>query len=191
MKPASATIWFRDASLKPFSRNSFFQLRGSSFGFPHVPLPSSKYTASIYYWYIITEHIGFVNGSDTFYTKHIYLCLEDSRYSFAHRREFIQPYMESPAKCLRHFAGKALKTAAMADFLTCPSSHPFYHRKIPFATQMVHRSAACARQSLTASRMASLVNVADETASTSQVCASTIWEGISSIARSEIFTVSL
>lgn len=125
------------------------------------------------------------------YTKHIYLCLEDSRYSFAHGREFIQPYMESPAKCLRHFAGKALKTAAMADFLTCPSSHPFYHHRTSFATQMVHRSAACARQSLTASQMASLVNVADETASTSQVCASTIWEGISSIARSEIFTVSL
>ena len=80
--------------------------------------------------------------------------------------------MESRAKCLRHFAGKTLKTAAMADFLTCPSSHPFYHRKIPFATQMVHRSAACARQSLTASRIASLVNVADETASTSQVCPS-------------------
>lgn len=123
--------------------------------------------------------------------KQSYPCLEDSQYSFVHGREFIQPYMESPAKCLRHFAGKALKTAAMADFLTCPSSHPFYHRKIPFATQMVHRSAACARQSLTASRMASLVNVADETASTSQVCASTIREGSSSIARSEIFTVSL
>ena len=155
---------------------------------PNIP---PVYTTGIYYWYIITEHIGFVNGSDTFYTKHIYPCLEGSRYSFAHGREFIQPYMESPAKCLRHFAGKALKTAAMADFLTCPSSHPFYHRKISFATQMVHRSAACARQSLTASRMASLVNVADETASTSQVCASTIREGISSIARSEIFTVSL
>ena len=134
---------------------------------------------------------GFCQFSQNISIKHIHPCLEDSRYSFVHGREFIQPYMESPAKCLRHFAGKALKTAAMADFLTCPSSHPFYRRKISFTTQMVHRSAACARQSLTASRMASLVNVADETASTSQVCASTIREGSSSIARSEIFTVSL
>lgn len=130
-------------------------------------------------------------GVTYFSYKHIYPCLEDSRYSSAHGRDFIQPYMESPAKCLRRFAGKALKTAPMADYLTCSSSHPFYHHRISFATQMVHRSAACARRSLTALRMASLVNVADETASTSQVCASTIWEGSSSIARSEIFTVSL
>ena len=54
------------------------------------------------------------------------------------------------------------------------------------ATQTAQRIDACSMQSLTASRIPSLVNVADDMASTFHVCASTIRDGSSSIARSEI-----